>query len=160
MVKVVCYAEIIFSHSLNVFIARINFHVIAQVIPLNVMPLSKYVVLSWLCCLFLFFLHLCHHLFHVSYFLFLLVWFWLSHFWHQLCIHVHNLFLLSSFIIHCLGPTIAKVNLLYTLSCIFNILNSSGAWNFFGDEELLLVRESLVELFLVTTRPSKHIDVI
>lgn len=158
MVKVVCYAEIILSHFLNIFV-DCNLHVVAQVILCNVMALRKYVVLCWCRIIFLFFLHLRHHLIHVSYFLFIIVWFRVSNLWHQLCIHIHNVFLFSSFVIHCFGPSIAKINLFYALSSIFDILDSSGAWNFFGDEELLLVWESLVELLLVTTRPSKRINI-
>ena len=133
MVKVISYAEIIHSYSFNVFIC-INLHIVTEIIFRHVCALSKYIVWNWLFCFFLFFLHLGHHLIHVSYFLFLLFCFWFtSNVWYHLGIHINNLFLLSRFRIDCLSPSISKIDLFNALSSVFDILNSSGAWNFFGD---------------------------
>lgn len=133
MVKVICYAEIVHSHSFNVFIC-FNHCFVAEIIFRHIITLSEYVIWNWLLCLFLFLLHCCHHVFHITNFFFLLFCFrFTSNVWYQLCIHVNDLFLLSGFWIYCFGPSITKINFCNALSGVFNILYSSGAWNFLGD---------------------------
>lgn len=144
MIKVVSNSQIVHSHSLDIMI---NLLLIAQIILFNILSLCKYVVSLW--SIFTFFLLLfClgHQVFHVHDFFFIVfarLWF-TSHFRNHLGVHFNHFSILICFWINRFCPTIIQFYFLNTLRSIFYICNSARAWNLFGDEELLLIWESLV----------------
>jgi len=50
----------------------------------------------------------------------------------------------------CFGPAIPDVFFLHSSCVVLDVFDSAQAWDFFSDKELLLFRESFIELLFVS----------